>query len=142
MPSVTTTLSAAEKACLADAGCAQCDTGIDTACCVENTPSSLTVQISCSAGTCSSSTGTLTYNAGTQKWSGSVVFGGCGGTLAIDLYCTGGFTWAIDVSNKCSHSLVSPATSNCAPFLQVFTIPASTCCDAMPPETLTVTITE
>jgi hypothetical protein len=77
---------------------AECPAGVTVACCTDPIPQTLNWTLSGTSGTCVGGTasGTVTYNAGTQKWE-TVAFGyplgECEENASYDFFCNAG-TWS------------------------------------------------
>ena len=96
--------------------------GVTTACCSNAIPTTLYITLTnivncpCAGGTIA-----LTYNAITNKWTGTGAFGSCGHNITFSLYCT--TNWFLDFSwpDGCA-ALATVAQTNtvCSPFSVTF----------------------
>jgi hypothetical protein len=132
-------------------GCPDCPSccGI-SACGCSGIPQTLHASLKLSAGsvgTCACGlplTVTLTYDAGTQRWSGTTAFGSCGFSVTIVIYCVSG-VWKLDYSfsNGCASATgISAFTASCSPFdLKWVGLGIQNCCAPGPPALMDVEVT-
>lgn len=96
---------------------------IQTDCCENPVPSTLSVTVTNSTGcTCvGSTTFSLIYNSGTSQWEGSNLFGSCGSTnIQLAFYCvvvSNAFNLDMTFSNSCATTVGSVGSLlSCSPF--------------------------
>lgn len=132
-----------------------CDTGVETGCCGNSIPETLTATIS-GSGDCSCYNGktvSLTYSSGNSRWEGTLASAsGCSnGDLTLYFYCGASETTAGDfrLDVLCSNGGSNDAgntpdgTETCDPLDVTFlTTTAGLCCNGSGPQNIDVTVTE
>lgn len=120
------------------------DTGCDTVdACGCSVPKTLNVSVSAPGSGLDGKTGTITYDAGNDWWTGDL--SGCtdGGNRAnIIVYCALG-TWNFSFQGGCGSSVIPPTSATCDPFELVFdgTQSSGSCPCASIGDAFTVTVT-
>ena len=118
--------------------------GIQTACCEDPVPTSLTATLT-DLVDCTGFTGQtvgLTYNSGTEKWEGETDL--CGETYAFAFYCDG-VQFRLDMTSPNCEDVanLTAKSSSCDPFEFVFNVAqnaACGCCNAASSFDVTVTL--
>ncbi len=125
-----------------------CCCGI-ASCCPQALPTTLIAHFSSTCSCLDGVTVTLTYNAGTGKWSGTYDTSGCSnnGTISLDFLCDSGaglggcrdFKLEWTTCGGASGTDYAQSSCTCSPLNVPFASDPGNCC---PGGTLTVTITE
>ena len=129
-----------------------CPPSAQTTCCPNAFPLTLHATLADDVGTpCASGTIALTYDAGSQKWTGSGSFGSCGHPISLSFYCPPGNTQCtqllLDVHwpDGCGldQAGMIPSTCVCNPLTVQYLLPVPIGCGGNPPNPIaTITVTQ